>query len=197
MGRRQPTGARMDLSQRQCEMRRMDDGIRVCVRCPLHASRTHAVPGEGPVDAPVFVIGEAPGAREDRLGRPFVGASGVLLNTLLGEASIEREALYITSCVKCRPPQNRTPHTGELAACRVNWLAPQLATVNPRIVLLLGAVALRTAAGRTERLTDIHGEPFEQDGRVWVATFHPAAGLRADDRRQDLRRDLDVLRGLL
>ena len=116
----------MTKQQRQRRMDELDEGIRVCVRCPLHESRTRAVPGEGPVPAEVFFIGEAPGGQEDRVGRPFVGPSGTLLNRLLETAGLDRQEVYITSCVKCQPPNNRTPHTGELNTCQATWLSRQI-----------------------------------------------------------------------
>ena len=138
----------MDSAERQSLMHRLDEEIRVCVKCPLHASRTHAVPGEGPVPSEVFILGEGPGAREDHQGRPFVGPSGILLVQLLKTAGLTREDVYITSCVKCRPPNNRTPRTIELDTCQENWLNRQLDLVNPRIVVLLGKVAIGQILGR-------------------------------------------------
>ena len=123
----------MTGQERQKQMQDLDDGIRVCVKCPLHETRTHAVPGEGPVGAAVFFLGEAPGGREDKLGRPFVGPSGRLLESLLETAGLARAEVYITSCVKCRPPNNRTPHTGELDTCQQAWLNRQIELVDPKI----------------------------------------------------------------
>ena len=148
----------MDSAERQSLMHRLDEEIRVCVKCPLHTSRTHAVPGEGPVPSEVFILGEGPGAREDHQGRPFVGPSGILLVQLLKTAGLTREDVYITSCVKCRPPNNRTPRTIELDTCQENWLNRQFDLVNPRIVVLLGKVAIGQILGEEGSLARLHGQ---------------------------------------
>jgi DNA polymerase len=178
-------------------MHQLDEGIRVCVKCPLHASRTHAVPGEGPVPADVFVIGEGPGAKEDRQGRPFVGPSGMLLVRLLEVAGLHREDVYITSCVKCRPPNNRTPRTNELDTCQANWLNPQLELVNPRIIVLLGKVAISQVLQEEGSLRDLHGRVVQRDGRQYLPTYHPAAAFRVPQTRVSMEEDMVRLRQLL
>jgi uracil-DNA glycosylase len=175
----------------------LDAGIRVCMKCPLHASRTHAVPGEGPVGAEVFFIGEAPGAQEDRLGRPFVGPSGRLLNGLLETAGLKREEVYITSCVKCRPPGNRTPHTGELNTCQQAWLNQQIELVDPQIIVLLGRVAQQQVLQDQRSLRQIHGEVIERDGRRYLLTYHPAVAFRVPETKDSMEQDMAVLRQLL
>src|SRR5579864_4198425 len=97
----------------------LEDYVRSCTRCSLHATRTNAVPGTGPVTADVMIVGEAPGFNEDMQGKPFVGAAGKLLDTLLGQIGLARDAVYITNVLKCRPPQNRDPMPNEVEACSV------------------------------------------------------------------------------
>jgi DNA polymerase len=187
----------MTQQERQERMQELDEGIRVCVRCPLHASRTHAVPGEGPVGAAVFFLGEAPGAKEDRLGRPFVGPSGLLLNRLLETAGLSREEVYITSCVKCRPPQNRTPRTQELNICQATWLNRQIELVNPGIVVLLGKVAMQQILQDVRSLRQIHGQVVPRDGRRYLLTYHPAVAFRVPETRESLEEDMAVLQRLV
>ncbi len=187
----------MDISERQERMHELDEGIRVCVKCPLHTSRTHAVPGEGPVPADVFIIGEGPGAKEDRLGRPFVGPSGMLLVRLLEVAGLDRQQVYITSCVKCRPPNNRTPRTIELDTCQANWLNPQLDLVNPKVVVLLGKVAISQVLREEGSLARLHGQVVQQDNRQYLLTYHPAAAFRVPQTRAGMEEDMIRLKQLL
>lgn len=187
----------MTKQERQRQMHELDDGIRVCVRCPLHQSRTHAVPGEGPVGAEVFFIGEAPGGKEDQLGRPFVGPSGALLNRLLETAGLSRQEVYITSCVKCRPPDNRTPHADELSICQAAWLDRQIDLVDPWIIVLLGRVALQQVLKDPRSLRQIHGEVVVRDGRQYFLTYHPAVAFRVPQTRDRMEQDMTRLKELL
>src|SRR5205085_1429776 len=114
--------------------------IRVCVKCPLHESRTIAVPGDGQPTAKLMIIGEAPGKEEDLSGHPFVGASGKFLNSVLEGTGIERADFFVTNTVKCRPPKNRTPKTLEVNTCTSNYLFEQIELINPRLIMLLGGV---------------------------------------------------------
>jgi DNA polymerase len=183
--------------ERQERMHRLDEGIRRCVKCPLHENRTHAVPGEGPVPASVFLLGEAPGGKEDRQGRPFVGPSGRLLERLLELAGLTREQVYITSCVKCRPPNNRTPRSAELNTCQESWLNYQLDLVNPAVVVLLGRVALARTIQEKGSIRELHGRVAERDGRRYLMTYHPAAAFRVPQTRESMEEDMAGLRDLL
>ena len=187
----------MNKEERQKRMRQLDEEIRVCVRCPLHESRTHAVPGEGPVPGQVFILGEAPGEQEDRKGRPFVGPSGMILGQLLEAAGLTREQVYITSCVKCRPPNNRTPHTNELDTCQENWLNRQLDLVDPKIVVLLGKVAMNQLLQEEGSLRLLHGRTIQRDGRQYLITYHPAAAFRVPETKLSMKRDMARLKQLL
>jgi len=187
----------MTKEERQKQMHQLDEGIRVCVKCPLHKSRTIAVPGEGPVPADVLIIGEAPGAKEDRQGRPFVGPSGMLLERLLEVAGLTREDVYITSCVKCRPPGNRTPRTLELDTCQENWLDQQIPLVDPKLIVLLGKVAISQLLGEEGSLRDLHGQTVERDGRLCLMTYHPAAAFRVPETKEIMKQDMAILRELL
>jgi DNA polymerase len=150
-----------------------------CVSCALAATRTQVVVGEGAVPCDLMIIGEGPGAREDELGRPFVGRSGALLDRLIHEElGRARDQTYIANVVKCRPPNNRDPLPDEMDAC-APWLERQLALVAPRVILLLG----RTAVGRVlrvkESLTSLRGTVHPLAGSaVAIPTYHPAYALR-------------------
>ncbi|MGH9076397.1 MAG: uracil-DNA glycosylase [Acidimicrobiales bacterium] len=160
---------------------------RSCVRCPLHRGRTQVVFGEGPAGATLMVVGEAPGEAEDRLGRPFVGRSGQLLDRLLAEeAGLDRSEVYIANVVKCRPPANRDPLPAEVAACRP-YLDSQVELVGPRVLLTLGNFATRALLRTTAPIGSLRGRyhqygpgpgPASGPVLVLVPTFHPAFALR-------------------
>lgn len=171
--------------------------IRVCVRCRLHENRTHGVPGEGPPDADLVLLGEGPGGMEDRTGRPFVGPAGRLLDSLLREIGLDRSRVFITNCVKCRPPENRTPRRDEVTICTGNWLYRQLDLITPRVVVLLGQVAIREMLGPKASVTALHGTVQRRSDRDFFVTYHPAAGLRFDPILTTLRGDFEILGRLL
>jgi uracil-DNA glycosylase len=170
------------------------DEVRGCLRCRLRETRTAAVPGEGPAGAGLMVVGEAPGATEDRVGRPFQGASGRHLTAALAEAGLPREEVFVTSVCKCRPPGNRDPRPDEVAAC-AGYLDRQLALVAPRVVLAMGLVAASRLglAGRGQRLADVRGAPHgptPEQPFVVLATYHPAAAMRFPRLRRPFADDL-------
>lgn len=171
------------------------EDIRVCTRCDLHAVANRAVPGEGPADARVMFVGEAPGFNEDKQGRPFVGAAGRFLEELLAEAGLTRDEVFITNVVKHRPPNNRDPLPDELAAC-LPWLERQLEIVNPRFVVTLGRFSLGTFFPGS-MISKVHGEIREKDGRYFFAMYHPAAALHQEKLRQTLLEDARKLGGFL
>ncbi len=175
---------------------RLEEEIRRCTRCPLHRYRRNAVPGEGNRNADVMLVGEAPGAREDEQGRPFVGAAGKLLNELLGLAGLERRSVYITNVVKCRPPRNRDPREEEIRAC-LPYLRRQVMLIRPRILVALGRHAARTLfeeAGLEWRsMARQHGMPVEAVVAgvklILYPTYHPAAALYNPGLRGSLEED--------
>jgi DNA polymerase len=156
---------------------------------------TNIVPGEGNPSAEVMLVGEAPGASEDKQGRPFVGRAGKLLDQLLAEAGLAREDVYITNVVKARPPGNRDPKAPEVAH-HIPWLEQQLALVKPSVVIPLGRHALaHFAPGR--KITEVHGELIVERERRLVPWLHPAAALRNRDLRETLFEDARALPGIL
>lgn len=157
-----------------------------CRGCPLYARATQTVFGEGPASARAIFVGEQPGDAEDKQGRPFVGPAGRLLDDLLAEAGIDRQAVYVTNAVKhfkWEPQGKRRlhakPSSREIMACRP-WLDAELEAIDPELLVLLGATAAQSLLGRAFKLTQRRGEPFASDFCGWtLATYHPSAILRA------------------
>lgn len=174
----------------------LSDGIRQCPKCPLCKSRKNAVPGEGPIPAKIFFLGEAPGKEEDIQGRPFVGRSGKYFEILLNNMGLSRKEVYITSSVKCRPPKNRKPFPNELKICKENWLNNQIALLNPKLIVLLGKVSLKQLLDRDDNLMEIHGKILQMDNRKCFVTFHPAAAMRFIKMRKEMLKDFKKLKSL-
>jgi uracil-DNA glycosylase len=156
---------------------------------------TNMVPGEGNPDADVMLVGEAPGASEDKQGRPFVGRAGKLLEQVLAEAGLEREQVYITNVVKARPPNNRDPRAGEVAH-HMPWLEAELAIVQPSLVVPLGRHALAHFTDDA-KITQVHGTEMTERGRSLFPMYHPAAALRGGDLRETLFEDARKLKKAL
>lgn len=163
--------------------------VRACVRCRLHESRTLAVPGEGRAGAAVFLLGEAPGREEDLSGRPFVGAAGKILDRALRAAKLARADVFVTNVVKCRPPSNRAPKADEVDACRA-YLLGQIASVRPRVIVTLGSTSLKALTGSNVELKEARTRSHAFEGRVVIATYHPAAVLYNRKLEKELGSDL-------
>lgn len=152
--------------------------IASCRNCPLHQTRRHTVPGEGPADAQVMIVAEGPGEHEERQGRPFVGPSGNVLRQLLESAGVSRDAIFITNVIKCRAPNNRAPNAVEIEACRP-FLEQQLDAIKPRVIVPLGSAALNWFRPGS-KITREQGQPaLHAPGQVILPFVHPAAGLRS------------------
>ena len=165
--------------------------VKACDLCPLARTRTHAVPGEGPLTAEVMFIGEAPGMNEDRQGRPFVGQAGQFLNELLAAAGLTREGVYICNVLKCRPPNNRDPLPGEIDACR-DYLDEQIGLIDPLLIVTLGRFSMaRWFPGQS--ISRIHGKVREIDGRMVAPMYHPAAALHQQSLRETIIHDFEGL----
>jgi uracil-DNA glycosylase family 4 len=167
--------------------------IRVCTKCPLHQSRTLAVPGDGKASAKVMVIGEAPGREEDQSGHPFVGASGRFLDQVLEGTGIDRSDLFITNTVKCRPPQNRTPKAGEVKTCTLNYLFEQIELINPKLIMLLGGVATKKLLG-LKTINQARGQVIEHEGRKFLVGYHPAVRFYREDMGEKVKEDFALLK---
>lgn len=172
-----------------------------CTACGLFATRTQTVPGEGSPSAQIVFVGEAPGAREDQVGRPFVGASGRLLDDLLASIGLRREEVFIVNTVKCRPPENRNPQKSETAAC-APLLTRQIQALQPRVIATLGRHALAVFAPHA-KIAEVHGRPYARTGSdhhagaVLFPLYHPAAALHNGSLRTTLERDMAALRAYL
>ena len=171
-----------------------------CTKCRLAEGRTQVVYGVGDANADLMFIGEAPGFHEDKQGEPFVGAAGQLLNQLLSEIDVPREAVYINNVILCRPPGNRDPLPDELEACRP-WLDERIAIIDPAVVVTLGNWATRYILGRQISISRVRGQRFPWNGRIVIPTFHPAAvlhgGGQASSQMTSLRDDFREIRAAL
>lgn len=160
-----------------------------CTRCRLCKTAEYVcLLGKGPEPCEVAIVGEAPGACEDDTGEPFVGAAGKLLTRLLDEAGLDRRDIFITNAVSCRPPDNKTPTDSQIDSCNY-WLNGQLRSVKPKYVLLLGNVPLYAITGE-KGISKARGKPFEQDGVIYLPTFHPAYALRYPEAEYTIGKDL-------
>lgn len=165
--------------------------ISACQRCSLHTGRTQTVPGAGNPNAEIMFIGEAPGQREDELGIPFVGRSGEYLNYLLNLIQLERQSVFITNVVKCRPPANRDPETDEIESCR-SYLDQQIEIINPSVIVTVGRFSMARYFPKA-KITQIHGQPKYEDKRAYYPIYHPAAALRNPGLRRDMETDIKRL----
>ena len=177
---------------------KLAEQVRTCTACQLHQGRIQTVLGVGNKQAQWLVIGEAPGAEEDRQGQPFVGKAGQLLNEMLFAIGLQREAVYIANIVKCRPPQNREPTAEEAAHC-AQYLREQIDLIQPKVILCVGKVAANNLLGNVASLASYRGRThrYADTDIPVVVTYHPAYLLRnpLDKRRawEDLTYAVSVL----
>jgi DNA polymerase len=160
-------------------MAELDEQIKNCRKCRLWQGAKNAVPGEGPSNAKIMLVGQNPGTEEDRTGKPFVGRAGKFLNAVLNKIGVEREELFITNIVKHMTPKNRKPLPDETAAC-IPYLVAQVNEIKPKIVVLMGAVAWQVP---------------RNEGVAYVETYHPSAAMRFPKMRKKFEEDLRVLKG--
>jgi uracil-DNA glycosylase family 4 len=160
-------------------------GFEPCETC------LNPVPGEGSATAELMFVGEAPGAQEDKQGRPFVGGAGRLLSDLLASVGLEREDVFITNVLKARPPKNRDPRADEVAHSWP-WLETQLAIISPKLVVPLGRHALKRFVPGA-KISEVHGTLVEYEGRPYFPLLHPAVALYARERKQELMSDIGGL----
>jgi len=161
--------------------------VSVCTRCKLHHSRRKAVPGVGNPHAEVMLIGEGPGFHENQQGLPFVGAAGNFLDELLENAGFNREEVFITNVVKCRPPGNRAPQVEELEACKP-YLERQIAAINPDVIVTLGRFSMAHFINHG-KISSIHGRTYWSNGRMVIPMYHPAAALHQPSLRSVVKKD--------
>jgi len=169
--------------------------VRQCQRCGLSRQRTKLVFGSGNPNATIMLVGEAPGFHEDQKGKPFVGNAGQLLDKILGAIQLNRDQVFITNVVKCRPPDNRDPLPEETTACFF-MLQQQIDIVKPKYLLILGRIAARVVLKTEKTLAELRGQIFDVFGAKSVVTYHPAALLRNESLKRDTWADVQLFQKL-
>ena len=167
----------------------LEEVVKQCRKCSLCETRKNVVFGVGNREADIMFIGEGPGADEDAQGEPFVGKAGKLMNMAFDMLGIKREEVYIANIVKCRPPNNRNPQDDEAENC-LDYLRNQVILVKPKIIVLLGSVALKNVLGKEYGITASRGKWLERKGILYMPTWHPAALLRDENKKIDFIKDL-------
>ena len=167
----------------------LEEVVKQCRKCRLCETRKNVVFGVGNREADIMFIGEGPGADEDAQGEPFVGKAGKLMNMAFDMLGIKREEVYIAKIVKCRPPNNRNPQDDEAENC-LDYLRNQVILVKPKIIVLLGSVALKNVLGKEYGITASRGKWLERKGILYMPTWHPAALLRDENKKIDFIKDL-------
>ncbi|MBQ3415910.1 MAG: uracil-DNA glycosylase [Clostridia bacterium] len=167
----------------------LEKSIENCKKCKLYSTRQNIVFGIGNKNAKIMFIGEGPGADEDKKGEPFVGKAGKLMDMAFETVGIKREDVYIANIVKCRPPANRDPEEDETYAC-MDYLRNQVMLVRPKVIVLLGRIALQNILGKEYKITASRGNWIEKKGINYLPTWHPAALLRDESKKIDFIKDL-------
>lgn len=175
----------------------LDEVVKTCTRCSeLAGARTHTVFGAGSPRPALCLIGEAPGANEDRIGQPFVGEAGELLTKILAASGLSRDEVYILNTLKCRPPNNRAPTPEEILHCRP-FLKAQLSVLRPGLICCLGATAAHALLGVSDPVGRLRGQHLEYEGIRVVCTYHPAYLLRSPEKKRDVWHDMQQIIKLL
>lgn len=174
------------------ELNKVAQEVSTCKKCELHYSRKLTVPGEGPADAEIMFIGEGPGFHENVQGRPFVGAAGKFLEELLAQIRMNREQVFISNVVKCRPPGNRDPRPEEVETCTGEYLERQIQAINPKVVVTLGRFSMARFIPHV-KISDVHGQSMRVKGRLVVPMYHPAAALHQRSLRPVVEHDFSML----
>lgn len=182
-----------EKSIRSSSLSNLYEKIKNCQKCPLYRSRTHLVFGRGSPEAPIMLIGEAPGRDEDLQGKPFVGAAGKLLEESLKKVEIPEDKIYIANILKCRPPGNRDPHPEEITSC-FPYLQKQIEIIQPRIICTLGKFSTQTLLNSTQGITHLRGKSFTIDNKILIPTYHPAACIYKPFWKKDFLTDLEKVK---
>ncbi len=177
------------------ELDELHQRIASCPDCALCRTRTKAVPGEGPPNAELLFVGEAPGFYEDQQARPFVGPAGRFLEELLASIGLRRDQVFIANVVKCRPPNNRDPLPGEIDACR-KYLERQIELIKPKVIVSLGRYSLAWFFPR-DTISKVHGQAKVRDGVYFMPMYHPAAALHAGNMRRVIEEDFKKIPAVL
>ncbi len=172
----------VDFVTQESPILSLEETILNCQKCPLSQSRTHAVPGEGDLNAELMFIGEAPGRDEDIQGRPFVGRAGQLLTKIIQAMTFQRDEVYITNIIKCRPPGNRNPQGNEIASCK-DYLLAQIDLISPKVIVTLGKVAADFFIRSSLGMTALRGDFYDFEDIKVMPTFHPSYLIRNEGNR--------------
>ncbi|MGI5892124.1 MAG: uracil-DNA glycosylase [Bacillota bacterium] len=175
------------------QLRSLEENLHTCQQCPLGTTRQNIVFGKGSLRADIMLIGEGPGADEDKLGQPFVGKAGQLLDKILEAAQLPPDDIYICNVVKCRPPGNRMPAYEEVEACKP-FLRQQIKFIAPKIIICLGALAAQVLIDPEAKITKIRGNWVEKGSLMIMPTFHPAALLRDEAKKRPVWQDMQAVR---
>ena len=196
-GKRVPQAPAVSEAESDHPLDEINRVIRSCTRCKLSEGRMNAVPGEGDYNARLVFVGEAPGAEEDRLGKPFVGRAGKLLDRMIDALGLKRSQVFIGNVLKCRPPDNRDPEPDEVEACSP-YLDQQLDIIDPLVIVALGKFAAQYLTGSTLAIGKLRGQEIKRGNAVIIPTYHTAACLRFPDYKkpvwEDLRKALQIIR---
>ena len=193
----------MVMVDKKTQLTEIAEKIKKCKLCPLAEERICAVPGSGDFDAKIVFVGEGPGAQEDKVGEPFVGASGKFLDEMLASIKLKRTDVFITNVVKCRPPNNRDPLPDEVAICTEKYFWKQLDIIAPKIIITLGRHAMHRFLPADRKISQDHGKLFElkspKTGRNFniLPLYHPAAALYNGSMREVLLADFKIVPKIL
>jgi DNA polymerase len=177
--------------EKKKEIKRLEEQIQNCKKCSIWKTAKNAVPGEGPVNAKIMFLAEAPGRQEDLSGRPFIGRAGRLLSELLSNNRIQREKVFISSVIKHRTPKNREPQEKEILTCKI-WWRKQSEIIKPKLIVLLGRVAVDTVLGKD--FWEKRGRIFKNEKQQYFITYHPAAGIRFSKFKKILEKDFKKIK---
>ena len=167
----------VDFVTQETSVLSLEETILNCQKCPLSQTRTHAVPGEGDLNTDLMFVGEGPGRDEDLQGSPFVGRAGKLLTKIIHAMKFQREEVYITNIVKCRPPGNRNPQGNEIASCK-DYLLAQIELIDPKVIVTLGRVATDFFIHSSLGMTALRGDFYDFENIKVMPTFHPSYLIR-------------------
>lgn len=167
----------------------LEEKVCHCTQCPLHQTRTQTVFGSGSQQADLLIVGEAPGANEDKQGLPFVGRAGSLLTDMLQAIHFARDDVYIVNILKCRPPNNRDPKAEEVNQC-IGYLQQQIALLKPKLILAVGRIGAQNLLQRKEALSRLRGNIYHYDDIPVMVTYHPAYLLRSPQQKKQAYKDL-------
>lgn len=194
-------GERSDITQlkfisKDEQLNNFRENVKNCTKCNLSETRTNFVFGVGSANAEIMFIGEAPGSEEDRLGIPFVGRAGKLLDRILESVSIRRENVYIANVLKCRPPENRDPMPAEMDSC-MPFLLRQIEIIKPKIICCLGRISAGALLKTKLPMNKLRGQIYKFRGIPLIITYHPAAILRNENLKRPVWEDFQILMKLL